>query len=207
MILGVNVTPCEGEVSVKSYQCTEFVSRFFGINAKGYLEVTNKRLLFQAIGMNRSGWSAIHKEVAIGEVSDIKIYKGSTFRIPLFLIGLILSSLLGAIFSKGIDAVLQLQTVGNLIGIGIFGYGGYMFYLWSKKEAFSLIVNTKGGTGNVVYLASISPFSSGNSAASKALIYTKPGADSEILLREIGAVIHDVQTLGDFAVEKWKTQS
>ena len=207
MILGVNVTPCEGEVSVKSYQCTEFVSRFFGINAKGYLEVTNKRLLFQAIGMNRRGWSAIHKEVAIGEVSDIKIYKGENSWIPFPLIVFVIISTIASLIYQIFDLSFSYETVGKLfmwaVGCGI----NYLIYMWSIKEVFSLIINTKGSTGNVVYLASVSPFGQQNSAVSKALFSTRPGADSEIMLREIGAVIQDVQTLGDFAVEKWKTQS
>ncbi|TDE15205.1 hypothetical protein [Dyadobacter psychrotolerans] len=203
MILGINITPSEGEQSVKSYQCTEFVSRFFGINSKGYLEVTNKRLLFQALGQNIRGWSVIHKEVSISEVSDIKIYKGSTFNLLLFIAGILLDLFVSTVVYRGVGSFTS-DGFGMFFAIGAFAYGAYLVYIWCKKQAFSLIINTKGGTGNVVYLAGISPFNTGNSAASRALIYTKPGADTEIMLREIGAVILDVQNLGDYAIEKWK---
>ena len=202
MILGINITPSEGEQSVKSYHCTEFISGFFGVKAKGYLEVTNKRLLFQALGQSMGGWSVIHKEVAISQVSDIKIYKGSTFSLFIFILGLMLVSMITSVLYAGITAMTN-DTVGMFFALGAFGYGCYMVYKWAKKQAFSLIINTTGGTGNVVYLAGISPFNTGNSAASKALIYTKPGADTEVMLREIGAVVLDVQNLGDYAIEKW----
>ena len=203
MILGINITPSEGEQSVRSYQCTEYISRFFGVNAKGYLEVTNKRLLFQALGQSLSGWSVVHKEVAITEISDIKIYKGSTFNLLFFILGILITIFITTVVNRGVGLITS-ESVGVILALGTFCYGIYFVYQSSKKQAFSLIINTKGGTGNVVYLAGISPFNTGNSAASRALIYTKPGADVEIMLREIGAVIIDVQNMGDDAIMKWK---
>src|SRR3982751_4350370 len=97
MILDKTVDPCEGEVSVRSYLCTRFNSSLFGIKAQGYVEVTSKRLLFQARGNSLGGWSVIHNEVAIMDVSDIKIYKGTTFNMVLFLLCLVLSIALSGI--------------------------------------------------------------------------------------------------------------
>ncbi len=205
MILGINVAASQGEQSVKSYQCTEYKSKFFGVNAMGYLEVTNKRVLFQAMGQNLKGWSVIHNEVSISEVSDIKIYKGSTFSLMVFVIGFIIVSFLASILFTGLSTMIN-GTLGTLAGFIGWVYGIYRVYLYARNEAFTLIVNTKGGTGNVVYLSGMSPFNNGNSAASKALVTTKPGADAELMLREIGAVIMDVQNLGDYAIEKWRPQ-
>ena len=34
-----------------------------------------------------------------------------------------------------------------------------------------------------------------------------PGSDTENVLREIGAIITDVQKLGDYAIDKWKAKT
>jgi len=200
MILGQSVTPCEGEVSVKSYQCTEFNSKIFGIKAKGYLEVTNKRLLFQALGKGINDWSVIHNEVAIADVSEIKIYKGSSFKLLMFIIG---TAIALAIASAIKTAMHSSPTFGTIIALAVVV--GAIYWLWMncRKQAFSLIIQTKGGSGNVVYIAGLSPFGAGTSIASKAL-EAFPSKDSEILFKEIGAVIQDIQNMGENAIEKWK---
>jgi hypothetical protein len=203
MILGKSVTPCEGEVSIKSYLCTEFNSRIFGIKAKGYLEVTNKRLLFQALGEGMSGWSVIHNEVAIADVSEIKIYKGSSFNIMMFIIGCIVSLFIAGLIKTILSFAFDIEGMGTLLAFAAAGFAIYQLYKWAKKEAFSLVIQTKGGSGNVVYIAGMSPFGAGSSIASKAL-EALPSQDSEILFKEIGAVILDVQNMGENAIEKWK---
>lgn len=206
MILGQSVTPCEGEVSIKSYQCTEFNSRVFGLKAKGNLEVTNKRLLFQALGKGASGSSVIHSEVAIGDVSEIKIYKGSSFNAQLLILGIIVSIFLAGLLKAIFTFVFRAGGFGNFIAFAAFIGLVYWIYSNCKKEAFSLIINTKGGSGNVVQIAGLSPFGGGSSIAAKAL-EALPAQDSELVFREIGAVVLDIQNMGENAIEKWKKKS
>lgn len=203
MILNTSISPAEGEVSIKAYLCTHFDSQLFGIKADGYLEVTNKRLLFQSVGKNVSGNSAIHSEVAIGDVSEIKIYKGKTFNVALFLLGVILVLIIAAAVKGFFYAALNSNVWGTLFALALSVYGIYRVYVASMKKAFSLLVNTKGGSGNVVYIAGLSPFGGGNTAASRALT-AEPARDSDLLMKEIGALVLDIQNMGDNAVGKWK---
>lgn len=206
MILGQSVTPCEGEVSIKSYQCTQFNSRVFGLKANGFLEVTNKRLLFQALGKGMNGYSVIHSEVAISDVSEIKIYKGNSFNILMLIIGIILSIGVAALVKTFLSFAMDSGGVGSFLALLIFAGGVYWFYINSKKEAFSLVINSKGGSGNVVYIAGLSPFGGSNSVASKAL-EALPAQDSELVFKEIGAVVLDIQNIGENAIEKWKKKN
>ncbi|MBX2925148.1 MAG: hypothetical protein KF746_23305 [Chitinophagaceae bacterium] len=206
MILGQSVTPCEGEVSIKSYQCTQFNSRLFGLKADGHLEVTNKRLLFQALGKGMSGWSVLHNEVAIGDVSDIKIYKGNSFNILMFIIGISILLVLSIAVSGRLSPFSDPSTLQTLLALAVLGGGGYFLWNRCKKESFSLVINTKGGSGNVVYIAGLSPFGGGTSIAKKAL-EGLPSRDSEILFKEIGAVVLDIQKMGNNAIERWKNKS
>jgi hypothetical protein len=99
MILSKNLTPAEGEQCVKTYHCTSFRSKLLGIASEGYLEVTNRRVVFQAT----SGDSLIHSEVPIEDVSGISVFKGSRFSIMHFigalLLGLLAGGFVGAILA------------------------------------------------------------------------------------------------------------
>ena len=203
MILGLNVTPSEGEVSVKCYETTMLYSRYLKLHMKGYVEITTKRLLYQSIGKRGDSYNVIHKEIPISEISDIQGNLGSffSFNLPKFMGGLFLSAIVGA----GI-ALLINRDLGNYIGLIVFAYGGYLSYQWANKESsafFSMNINTKSGNAGI----NLSASSNQNSKASlvnNMLFSLIPGSDSDLIIREIGAVIQDVQTLGDFAVEKWK---
>lgn len=205
MILKTNITACEGEVSVKSYLCTHFDSKLFGIKADGFLEVTNKRLLFLATGKSIGGTSAIQSEVAIGDVSEIKIYRGTTFNLPLFITGLVISLAIAAAIKTALSSIFYNSPfLTSVVVLTLLGYAIYRVYYASKKKAFSMLINTKGGNGNVVYIAGLSPFGGGNGAAARALT-AEPARDSDLLMREIGALVLDIQNLGDNAIEKWQS--
>lgn len=73
------ISPAEGEQPVRSYDCTYYHSRLLGLEAKGQLWVTNKRLVFHADGKSNAGASVIQSEVPIADVSGISIYKGTYF--------------------------------------------------------------------------------------------------------------------------------
>src|ERR1700744_6509103 len=99
MILNKSITPSEGEVSIKSYLCTSFNSIVFGIKADGYLEITNKRLIFQARGTGiAKNNSIIHSEDPIAEVVGINIYKGKGFNLLRLLAGIGIIFFVNAMF-------------------------------------------------------------------------------------------------------------
>ncbi len=282
MILNKSVTPSDGEVSVKSYQCSSFNSFLLGIKAKGYVEVTNKRLSFQAAGVGMSkNKSVIHNEIPISEVVGISIFLGKPFNWLRLLLGILLISLMvllttaivSTLFSFLNDSPKMYQTVlwglfvGALylaylnrdsdyradealsskseikdnslkemaimaLGLGILGaiikdsmgfynqLGSakfampvfvitliYALYRYSKKPAFSLSIFSKSSSNAIVEIAIPSPLpfqsNKSNSTASKALT-GKPDVDSLLVLQELGAVILDIQNMGEHGIEKWK---
>ncbi len=108
MILNQHLSPAEGEQCVKTYHCTSFRSKLLGIASEGYLEVTNKRVVFQASG----GDSIIHSEVPIEDVSGISVFKGSYFSIMHLISALVLGFLLGGIVSTLLGALIGLLSGG-----------------------------------------------------------------------------------------------
>ncbi len=97
--------------SVKTYHCTSFRSKLLGIASEGYLEVTNKRAVFQAMG----GDSIIHSEVPIEDVSGISVFKGSYFSIMHLIGAPVLGLLLGSIASAVLGAIVSLVSRSNTI--------------------------------------------------------------------------------------------
>jgi hypothetical protein len=283
-LLKNSIIPAEGEQSVRSYFCTYYRSKFIGLKSDGYLAITNKRVIFQALGSSRAGDSIVQSEVPIADVSGISSYTGASFSFGKFLGNLFLSLAFGAIvigILAGIAALGLAHQVssfyqnsdsstpnfifdiilGWIIAIctliamfvvnkkkiwhpvlggcaaSAFGYlgarslinssiqyytngssssaswllfipaavlGVYIFIrsiLNGWEPTFSLAVGSKGGGSTPISIAGASGFL--NISAVKALS-ARPAEDADTMLKEIGAVILDVQTLGDLGIAKWK---
>lgn len=105
-LLDQELTPAEGEITVRNYFCTTVSSRLLGLSANGYLTVTNKRVVFYASGLGLAGKSVLHSEVPIADVSGITSYKGTYFS---------LSHLLGALAVSFLSSSLTAAIGGSII--------------------------------------------------------------------------------------------
>jgi len=286
-LLKDKITPAEGEVSVRTYYCTYYLSRLLGLEAWGYLGITNKRVIFQALGTSNAGSSVIQSELPIADVSGISSYKGTFFSfghlatafaaawiaaITVFM----LTALFGTIvitlivrYSQSIElssnSYVVLQVIGWILGIGgalaslglarhslwrpmltaisAVGFGvaaggsligglvsllfsqnagantlaAFSFFLafvmviytlfcifwYARRPTFSLAISSKGGSDTPISISGASGLGLFNVSAGKALT-AEPAADAELMLQELGAVILDVQMLGDMGINKWK---
>lgn len=261
MILGRYLVPAEAEQTVKTYHCTSFKSRLLGISAEGYLEVTNKRVVFQAIDRN----SLIHSEIPIEEVSGISLFRGNYFSFIRFLVAVFLATTIGQmttlllviVFSviRNMDAVVTLNwlvavgavaasfavardkiwrvvlagtsaTTFALIGgpgfLGAFFGGGGSSSLalllafivgiyalvcavwYAIRKTMSLAISAKGGSNTPIAIAGAGGGNALYSGAARAL-EAEPAGDAEALMKELGALIMDIQQRGDFGIDKWRT--
>jgi len=296
-LLKENITPAEGEVSVRTYYCTYYISRLLGLEAWGYLGVTNKRVIFQALGTSNAGSSVIQSELPIADVSGISSYKGTFFSFGHMALAFVVSSIVAinllffvGAFGSALEIMiatmfknspgisgLGLGVIGWLLGIGcslisasiarnliwrsilaaassvgffialggglfsmvggggllgmLLNYAGssnndyisgggiaaiaflcgfiaviYTFFciVWyARRPTFSLAISSKGGSDTPIAISGASGLGLFSVAAGKALT-AEPVADAELMLQELGAVILDVQMLGDMGINKWK---
>ena len=96
--------------------------------------------------------------------------------------------------------------LGTVLLIGAFIAGIYAlvtFFQYAVRETMSLTIGSKGGAYTPIAITGVSVLGIFNTAALKALS-AGPASDAEAMIREIGAVISDIQTLGDLGVDKWK---
>jgi hypothetical protein len=286
-LLKDKITPAEGEVSVRTYYCTYYLSRLLGLEAWGYLGVTNKRVIFQALGTSNAGSSVIQSELPIADVSGISSYKGTFFSfthlLTAFFASLISSSMISLFMALLSGIVIALivrysenpeltsnsylvpSILGWILGVGaflvsfafprhviwksiavaisgvgfvlagggglagrvvsfffsnnetatilaglsfFFGalagiYGLFCMVWYSRRPTFSLAISSKGGSDTPISISGASGLGLFNVSAGKALT-AEPAPDAEHMLEELGAVILDVQTLGDMGINKWK---
>lgn len=264
-LLSNNVTPAEGEMGVRAYHCTYYRSRLLGLKASGYLEVTNKRVIFQAQGSSSAGQSIIQSEVPIADVSGISSYKGTFFSLGHLLGGLLVSAfayilmptiltLLGTVINMDYDTyvgmiwvltliffaasfflpyksiwrcVLAAAATGSLMAMTTrsifrsflsFGnnigwemlvililliYTLFCIINYSRRPTFSLSIGSKGGSSTPINISGATGFGIFDIAAGKALT-AEPAEQAEPMLKQLGAVVLDIQTLGDFGINKWK---
>ena len=71
-----------------------------------------------------------------------------------------------------------------------------------RKYSMSLAIISKGGSSTPIMLAGANSNGMIFSAAAQAL-EAEPGTDATRLIQELGAIIHDIQTLGTLGVERW----
>lgn len=100
--------------------------------------------------------------------------------------------------SGGSGFVLTLSLIAGI-------YAFVCFFWYARRPTMSLAVGSKGGSSTPIAISGISSFGIYNTAASKALS-AEPAEDAEALVRELGAMVMDIQGSGDLGVNQWRAQ-
>ncbi|MGH9425901.1 MAG: hypothetical protein ACRD2L_06290, partial [Terriglobia bacterium] len=97
------------------------------------------------------------------------------------------------------------QGLSNLLVVAAFFAGIYalvtMFW-YARSEGLSLTIGSKGGAATPIAISGISVFGLFSTAAYRAL-NAAPAPDAATMIKELGAVISDIQTSGDLGARKW----
>lgn len=262
MILNNGVVPCDGELIVRSYRCGVYKSGVLGTKADGVVEVTNRRILFQARDAGDENRNALYSEIPISEVSGLSIFKGFSFSF----VALVLGALISGMFAYGAFQILTQMTRqhadSTLLKLFLWvvaGGAAYLAFTYRRGPARGLILNAFAiavftllaryaamsydgdGKSAIPMLASvvltlfqlylIMRFSLRNtidfqlysrstqpspvaisgftridakiSEIRRSMTSFAPGQDATRMMNELGAVISDIQSMGEFGVEKW----
>ena len=86
-------------------------------------------------------------------------------------------------------------------------------FLFSFKENLSITVKGKGGVGEAILVQAdmgsgllAKLLGRGNSGVNCGFSEVLPTSATDTAIREVGAMINDIQALGDFGIEKWKVE-
>ena len=175
----------EGEQVVKSYNCASV--RFPRCN--GYLTVTNKRVIFHA----SAATSNINKEVQLESVSGLDCYTGTSINFFGILVAL-------AVFVGSIALANEAYRGAKYVIIGIL-IAAAIAFLSVQKTYFLKVFSSKANNSPISLGAGV------RSLAGNEALYTlrcRATNETTAMVMELGALISDLQTLGDHAIEKWK---
>ena len=172
----------DGEEIVKTYCCAKMVTP----RCDGYLTVTNKRIIFEG----RGGVSRITQEAWIEGISGINAFYGQDIRIMRLILGIIVTV-------AGIPAVELNGFLGFLLMCG-----GLALVCFSFLKCFKMQIHTANFTNSGISLGSSPSNKLGNTALYS--LVGRPTEDTDRMINELGAVVKDLQTMGDLAIKKWK---
>ena len=81
-----------------------------------------------------------------------------------------------------------------------FIYALVCYYWYSRGQTIALTIGSKGGSSTPIAVSGVTGFN--NTAAVRALT-AEPAEDADAVIKELGALITDIQALGDLGIQKW----
>lgn len=181
-------TLAEGEVLIRSYLCANIKTGFFSPAGKGHIYVTNKRMIYEGKSVD----SRIGMETPIDSIGGIYAYEGKNIDIMKIIVGAVIG--LSGVYAMGIRPL-------RVVGIIMIAIALFIVFL-SFRRAYQLIVYSSKNTGSAINIGEGPSTKIGNSA-----FYTLqalPTKDTQRMASEIGALVQDIQQLGDRAIAKWR---
>jgi hypothetical protein len=89
----------------------------------------------------------------------------------------------------------------------LVGFGFVVFSLFGRQQSFSLAIASRTAKANGIYIPgdSFRLFSGSDNSAFEAL-NAGPSVDANQVVRELGAMLMDIQRLGNDGIQKWTAQ-
>lgn len=101
------------------------------------------------------------------------------------------------------DLLYQAPTLGYIILLGAY----FLIYIlfFGRIRSFSLRITSRTAKGTGIYIPGnfLAGIFRGNTAASQSMS-AGPDKDAEVVVKELGALITDIQLMGDLGIQKWE---
>lgn len=177
-----NIQLSESEEVVRQYQCSNIKQP---AACTGYLTVTTKRVLFEG----RSSGSRIAKEVVLDSVSGLDCAYGTNIHLLRLIVGIIVALV-------GLTGKFNTMMKVIIIAVGVY------LIVTSFRKTFMLKIYSSKASSSPISIGEGIRTLLGNEAMYT--LVSEPTPDTDRMLNELGAMVQDLQTLGDYAVTKWK---
>ena len=190
------VVLAEDEVLIREYEASYLKNP----KTEGYVIATNRRLIFTGNTSTAFGSSILVRDTKIDTITGI--YGGQTRKksIIQIIIGVLITIFGLNIVDQGGLVPYIFILLGVFIaykGISAAGVQMYLYVLSSQSSpAISVAVEASRGLFSRI---------SGHDAV-MAVSASGPGKNTEQMIKEISALIQDIQIMGDLAISKWNNQ-
>ncbi|MFG6496264.1 hypothetical protein P8610_12935 [Fictibacillus sp. UD] len=195
----------EGETVIREYEASYIENP----KTEGYLVATNRRLIFTGSSKSMMGNSLLVRETKVDQVTGVisQLSRGKN---------------IGQIIFGAILSLVGLFTVFNGDGFGFISLFALIILAWGLHtlyKAFTqsgvqmyLGIQTSGQSSSAIQVAVeaksgiLSRFGLGGDTAWLSVAASGPGRHTEQMIREVGALVQDIQVMGDLAIDKWVGQ-
>ena len=194
-ITGVNLS--KDEIKIRQYFC----SGCRWPSCDGILAVTNKRVIFHGHGKSFFGFpSRVVDEVPLDAVSGFSSFYGSKWRYWVLLLALLF--LFSAIVSFAASQEMR-YIEDEMIGAG-FGslVVSAILFIFSRKKSFFLRIYSSKASSAPIELGE--GFNVFGAPAAVFALSAYPTQETDQMMVELGAMIGDLQKLGEHAYDRWK---
>ena len=195
------VVLADGEIPVREYN----VTKMFLFKVPGKLLVTNKRIIFYSGSLG----SRVVASTPINTVNSIYIFDGRSLNWIEIIISIILLYISYRMFKEtGFDSYYSYYSYYSLwefiatffvrnLRVILLLVGCLLMYLGTRKALFLSITSSGSGYG-------LSVGRGNTTGIAHYALNGYSGPDTIKVMNEIGAVVLDLQQLGDLAINKWK---
>ena len=186
------------EKVVRDYHCTQL--KFPACD--GHLTVTNKRVIFHG----KASGSRIVNEVQLDTVNGISSYYGGKFNLLYLILGIGFALFAFSMFgscssSSNYYGSSSLDAVSGIIALVCLAVGVFLLIRCYQRVFLLKIFSTAATSAPITIGEGPGGFLS-NSTALMSLV-AAPTAQTDQMMLELGALIHDLQQLGEEAFERW----
>lgn len=189
-----NVLLADGEYPIRSYRC----AGIFKHKKDAFLTVTNQRIIFQG----RDNDDRITQEASVKSVTGVSSYCGRVHSAGRVILAVVLCILSIWSFNGASGYGYYYASYGNgwmvLFGLVLLAFAIAVFCMAFQRR-FVLTITSSDAAGSPVSLGAVGR---GGGPAVSVVCHTT--SETDRMVSELGALIHDVQTMGDEAVVKWK---
>ena len=180
------VALADGEVPIREYAVTRIKSLFSKMS--GRLLVTNKRLIFYAGSIS----DRIVLSTPVDTVGSINFISGRTVRLLRLLLGA------GASF-VGLQVIDERSSGGFGVITGLLFIIAGVLLIWSSiRKSMFLSISSNNSMPSMVI------GKSNTVSSSSYVIDGESDVQADAFMNEIGALVLDLQPMGDAAIDKWK---
>lgn len=177
----INIRLAEGEVIVREYEAAR--QKFFLPSTNGTLIVTNKRVIFYS----GAAGSRISSSVPIQSAGVITVFNGSVANPVFVVIALVGMFLFFTNLGRyGNGGMVFLGLVMTIVGIFLMNVPTMYLSIGSTNSSPGMVIGKPNIIGSALYA-----------------INGYGGKDIDLIMNELGALILDLQQMGDQALKKW----
>jgi hypothetical protein len=183
------------EKVVNTYHCSKL--RF--PSCDGYLSVTNRRVIFH--GYANGGGSRIVDEVQLDSVSGLSTFYGGKLKVAQLITGIIMACVsIWLLAQAARDSLFNTQILLTWLAVVLLCVAAFLLITCYRQMFFLKVYSSKANGSPIAIGEGYGGFG-GNGAVFT--VTASPTGETDAMMRELGALISDLQRMGDYGAADW----